>query len=276
MRNQFFLWMCCLLAVSFFGCVSKSQFNAVNDDYQHAKQDISDLEQKLENLHLSLQTSENAEKQCRDTLEKQTERGDTLENQLETSQTQYQSISEQNESLHDTNEELHRSINEKQKVIAIQETVIRLFDDSEQTLQKSIEAQVGEQTLEDSSLPAPTKVVLVNKLLFQSGSASLSEEAKSLLEKLTGILQEKEYTQIQVMGHTDDQPFVPKTDHANNWALSAERAAAVAAFLQERVGVPPERLSATGFGPCRPIASNDTPEGRQQNRRIEIVLQSTE
>jgi chemotaxis protein MotB len=78
------------------------------------------------------------------------------------------------------------------------------------------------------------------------------------------------------MGHTDDQPFVPKTDHANNWALSAERAGAVAAFLQEKIGVPPELLSATGFGPCRPIASNDTPEGRQQNRRIEIVLQSTE
>ena len=58
----------------------------------------------------------------------------------------------------------------------------------------------------------------------------------------------------------------------SNWELSVARATNVARYLQEEAGIPPEIISATGYSEYQPIASNDTPEGKAQNRRIEIVL----
>ena len=65
----------------------------------------------------------------------------------------------------------------------------------------------------------------------------------------------------------------PNAMYATNWELSAARATAVVRFLQESAGVDPERISAIGFGQYRPIASNETNDGRRQNRRIEIVIE---
>jgi chemotaxis protein MotB len=78
---------------------------------------------------------------------------------------------------------------------------------------------------------------------------------------------------VQVQGHTDDVPISGRLAERfpSNWELSAARAVNVARFLQER-GVDPTLLSATGYSEYRPRAGNDTPEGRQQNRRIEILL----
>ena len=66
----------------------------------------------------------------------------------------------------------------------------------------------------------------------------------------------------------------PSAPYETNWELSVSRATAVARFLQEDVGVRPDRISATGFGEHQPIAPNDTEDGRRLNRRIEIFLES--
>ncbi len=75
---------------------------------------------------------------------------------------------------------------------------------------------------------------------------------------------------IRVVGHTDNVP-VAKGQFPSNWELSAMRATTVVRFLQE-TGVAPERMIASGRGEYNPVAPNDTPEGRQKNRRIEIML----
>ena len=269
MSNRYFLWLGCLLSVFFLGCVSKSQFNAVSNDYHLAQEHVSQLEEKLDALELSERKSKGAEKQCQETLRNQIRScRETLDSQVARSQNEFNALSEENE-------ELNRIIKGKQATIALQQTVIRLFDDSEKTLQTSIQEQIDEQNLESATPSLPTKVVLVSKLVFESASASLTDEAKELLGKLTGLLQEKQYTHIRVQGHTDDQPFNTPAANADNWGLSAARATAVVRFLQETVGVPPEQMSATGFGPYQPIATNDTAEGRKQNRRIEIILEET-
>jgi chemotaxis protein MotB len=73
-----------------------------------------------------------------------------------------------------------------------------------------------------------------------------------------------------VEGHTDDVP-IKSAAFPSNWELSAARAIAVVRFLQDQ-GVDPAKLAAAGYGEYQPIAGNDTPEGRAQNRRIEITL----
>jgi len=81
---------------------------------------------------------------------------------------------------------------------------------------------------------------------------------------------------VVVEGHTDNVPLKPalKEKFPSNWELSTARAAAVAHFMQENSGLDPRRLSACGFSYFRPVASNDTVEGRRLNRRIEIILSS--
>ena len=78
-------------------------------------------------------------------------------------------------------------------------------------------------------------------------------------------------TSLTVVGHSDNVPVGEGSRYANNEALSFERAVSTMQFLQQQ-GMPTARLAAAGYGESNPIASNDTPEGRQQNRRVEIVV----
>jgi chemotaxis protein MotB len=77
---------------------------------------------------------------------------------------------------------------------------------------------------------------------------------------------------IRVEGHTDDQPTLG-TRYRDNWDLSASRAASVASYLERAHSIPGNLLSAAGYGESRPVASNDTPAGRELNRRIDLVVE---
>jgi chemotaxis protein MotB len=95
-------------------------------------------------------------------------------------------------------------------------------------------------------------------------AALLSEVADQIPDNIDWI--------IRVDGHTDAQQIGAGGPFANNWELSQARALSVVLYMSEELGIPPSRLAATGFGEFRPVASNDTPEGRAQNRRIELKL----
>ncbi|MCJ7452893.1 MAG: OmpA family protein [Steroidobacteraceae bacterium] len=101
---------------------------------------------------------------------------------------------------------------------------------------------------------------------FAFDSAQLNPQFDSVLDKLAQTLSEYNKTVIQVAGHTDSTG-----SHAYNMKLSLERADSVKAYLESR-GVPGSRLVTIGAGPDYPIASNDTEEGRAQNRRVEITI----
>ena len=77
---------------------------------------------------------------------------------------------------------------------------------------------------------------------------------------------------IRVEGHTDDGP-ITSLRYRNNWDLSAARSATVVSYLEQAHGVSPSRLTAAGMGSSHPLVSNDTPDNRELNRRIEIVLE---
>lgn len=249
MKSTFMMMWAVYITVGFLsGCVSKTQFETVSNDYQAAQR--------------ALETSRAAEVQCR---KDKTE----LSDQIQYNRNEIALLSQRVETS-------NQEIGEKESVISIQNTFIRLFDDSKQTLQTSINEQIAAQKIEAPTTHPPVKVVLVNKLLFESGSAKLGDEGQALLSKLTGLIKGDRYAHIRVHGHTDDRPLKSTSWYATNWELSAARATAVVRFLQETLGVKPERISATGFGQYRPIAANDSDEGRRQNRRIEIILETTE
>jgi chemotaxis protein MotB len=114
----------------------------------------------------------------------------------------------------------------------------------------------------------------MNKILFASGSADITFNGLRVLENLATELKKMEGFEIAVAGHSDNKPLGPKIKdvYYDNLGLSIVRAAAVSRALQ-KMGVSPENLSAAGYSMYRPLTGNDTAEGRQQNRRVEIILQ---
>jgi chemotaxis protein MotB len=114
-------------------------------------------------------------------------------------------------------------------------------------------------------------VEMASAILFPVGSADLSDEGKEALTQVAGILKDISDRAFQVAGHTDNMPI--KNRHfKSNWELSTARAVSVVKHLIEN-GVSAGNLSAAGYAETQPAASNDTEDGKAQNRRIEIVLQ---
>ena len=116
-------------------------------------------------------------------------------------------------------------------------------------------------------------VDLAEKIFFDSGKATLKKEGKEVLKKVGDALKGYENKIIRVVGHTDNVPLAKslQATFPTNWDLSVARATNVVRYLQE-VGIPPERMVPSGRAEYDPVAPNDTPEGRQKNRRIEIML----
>lgn len=114
-------------------------------------------------------------------------------------------------------------------------------------------------------------IQVTNKLLFAQGQVELTEEGIEFLESVATLLKAPSLNerQLRVEGHTDT---VPTESYDSNWEISSLRATNVVEILTGQYEVDPSRLSAVGFGPHRPIASNENEEGRAENRRVEIVI----
>ncbi|TLS36619.1 flagellar motor protein MotB [Pseudalkalibacillus caeni] len=107
--------------------------------------------------------------------------------------------------------------------------------------------------------------------LYGSGQASLSQDAKKLAREISRLLVTDPPRHITVTGHTDNQP-IHNSDFPSNWHLSSERALNFMAELLKNKKLNPRLFSFTGYGEFRPIASNDTAEGRAKNRRVEVLI----
>ncbi len=113
-------------------------------------------------------------------------------------------------------------------------------------------------------------IALSEAAFFQSGSADLQKGTAAALELVGRKLKGQGYD-IVVEGHTDNVPVRSRTYHSN-WELSTARATSVVSYFVEQGEHDPQKLAAAGYGEHRPVASNDTPEGRTRNRRVDIVV----
>lgn len=104
---------------------------------------------------------------------------------------------------------------------------------------------------------------------FAPGDAAINADSENVIKTIAESLQENP-AQIRVEGHTDSTP-IANARYPSNWELSTARAATVLVKLTEH-GIAPERLSAAGYGGFQPVADNSTPDGRAQNRRVDIVV----
>ncbi len=142
-----------------------------------------------------------------------------------------------------------------------------LFRDLALRLRRMVDAGELEIALRNGRMV----LVLPTDVLFDSGRAKVGPRGKEALSQVAGVLATVKDRRFQVAGHTDNDP-IRYSGFESNWELSTARALQVMKLMTEN-GVKPEALSAAGYGEFDPVVSNDTPEHKTRNRRIEIVLQ---
>ena len=172
---------------------------------------------------------------------------------------------------------LKAELDKHKSVVQMQDQVIKLLDDTKKTIESSLKDQMTAQGIELLEQNEPLRVVLVDKILYEPGGLEISSGGKKLLLALVESFKKDDKQHIVIEGHSDNTPIAShlRTRYPSNWELSAARAGAAARFLQSKGRLAPERISIRAYGAYRPLASNDTVEGRRINRRVEIILGPT-
>jgi len=139
-------------------------------------------------------------------------------------------------------------------------------------LEQKLGAEIDDKQIKLQMMEKGLVITVVGDLLFDSGKAKIRPEAFSLLSKVSAVLKDNmAQFNIGIEGHTDNVP-IKHSGYKSNWELSTSRALSVLHYLANDQGISPERLSAIGYGEYRPLVSNETADGRKQNRRVEIVI----
>lgn len=166
------------------------------------------------------------------------------------------------------NDEIARLNEELDALSRAKEELAHAKADLERKLKSELEKGDLEVSMEDRGLV----VTLLDRILFDSGKAKLKESSLPTLNKLADILASKvKDNLIYVEGHTDNVP-IKYSGWRSNWELSTTRATEVVHYFTDKGDIKPERLIACGYGEYHPVASNETAEGREKNRRVEIII----
>ena len=262
--RKFTTFLVVVLAVSMqFACVSKKQYGELETNLAEQQKQTQENYQKLKDTEEKLSEASGLRDQYAEELS-------FLENQLTDLQKTNFELTEQLEITKAENQK-------KSSIIRLQDEVVRQTDETRKKIEIELKDQIEKQEIKLEEMQGKLKVTFIDKILFNTGSVVINDRGKDLLAKIADSLRDNLTQKILVEGHTDNVGIGKelKQRYPTNWELSTARATVVVRFLQEVTGLEPERLSACGYGFYRPLAPNDTEEGRRQNRRIEIILVPT-
>lgn len=277
-RVAFRVCFACLVWSS--ACVTKKSYVELETRYGDATAALSAEQGKTQSLEQALQ-AEQARAQRLEaeiteltvTLEQTRVRAVELEQKLAGSREDYTQLEQQlAETLKDRSK-LKESIGEMRRALALA-TIQRRATEARIAAYKRLlarfQAMIDAGKLQVRIINGRMVIILRSDILFASGSVKISDEGTAAVVELTNILADMPNRAFQVEGHTDNKP-IKTTRFPSNWELAAGRAIAVANVMIG-AGLPASAISAASFGEYAPAASNETEDGRAQNRRIEIVL----
>ncbi len=236
------------------GCVSQARYQALEASLATERAKLQDELAALESQKKDLEKQKTALDQELAALRQEKERGE-----LELA------------ALNDRIAQLEQRTAE---VSAQKDEEINRLKGTYDNLVKDLQSEIQKGEIKVTQIRNRLSVNLVEKVLFDSGRAEVKPQGKEVLKKVGNILSNVKDKEIRIEGYTDNVPIgeALRKRFPTNWELSTQRATNVLRFLQDEGGVDGAHLSAVGYGPFRPVASNKTPDGRAENRRIEIVL----
>jgi len=137
-----------------------------------------------------------------------------------------------------------------------------------------LKKEIENQEITIKAFKDQISVTFVDRILFEFGKATITPEGGKILKKVGGILKNVQGKEIRIVGHTDNIPIMPEYRYKfpTNWELSGARSSAVIRYFQKNIHLDPRNLEAVGRSFYEPIASNETSQGRAQNRRVEIII----
>lgn len=158
-------------------------------------------------------------------------------------------------------------------LVKAREEQVRKVSSTYESLLEKMKSEISQGQVTISELQGKLTVNMVDSVLFDSGKAEVKGGGREILGKVVSILKDVKDKSIRIEGHTDDVQIsrALAQRYPTNWELSAARSINVARFLQDQ-GIDPANLSAVAYGEWKPVATNDTAEGKAKNRRIEIIL----
>ncbi len=271
-RRLTVLAITCLLAA---GCVSKNAFVAKSQEVDLAAVALAKERQEKGELALKVTRLEGqlaeAEKRIAALTGELANDRQALAAARDEVTTTRQALSSAREELTST----RQALGETKEALAERERKLKEATATYDTLVADLKGEIAEGQVKITRLRDTLTVNLVDKILFDSGSTVIKPRGQEVLRKVAQVLKTVTRKRIQIEGHTDNVPVRGRALQARfptNWELSAARATVVARFLEEQGGISPALLAAVGYGEHHSVASNETPEGRAENRRIEIVL----
>ena len=174
----------------------------------------------------------------------------------------------ENKSLKNQVSNLEKQNSESEKVIQEKKQKAEFSEDQ---LRVALKQEIGKGLAEVQREKDRVVVTVGSAGAFSSGSAKLTKQARAIMQKIAKV-SGKGAGQVNVSGHTDDVPLIFGGQFRDNWDLAAARASSVVQELSKAKTIPSEKLKAISFGETKPLEQNDTREGREKNRRIEIEI----
>ena len=193
---------------------------------------------------------------------------------LKDDQSRIQYLEEEVARRHDEIEGLEEKLSALKEKKTLAETKIDQLKSTYEGLIKDFEQQIENQEVTISAYEEKISVTFVDRILFDFGRATITPEGEKILTKAGKTIKMVKDRNIRVVGHTDNISIMKQYQYKfpSNWELSSSRAAAVVRYFQKEGSLDPENLEVVGRSFYDPIASNTTPEGRAQNRRVEIII----
>lgn len=273
------------VALTLQGCVSSETFRLKEQQAERLEKNLE--EQKSENRKLSTRNEQlqgDVQRLSADLKGAIGERDSLavarkgLEESLRsTADSKNRRIAELSQELGERETENRRLKDEMVRVQKIKELEVQKTSKTYEELLEKMKGEISKGEITISELKGKLTVNLVESVLFDSVKAEVKPGGRAVLQKVVEILNTLKDKAIRIEGHTDNVQIGGDLArrYPTNWELSAARAINVTRYLQQQ-GIDPHLLSAVAHGEYRPVASNDTEEGRAKNRRIEIILVSNE
>lgn len=265
LKTSSWFFLALIVFASGYGCVLQSTYDELKENSDRQASGLRSEIAQLNAQRASQEAALSAEKS-------------RLQEEIKALQEQKTDIEAKKESLeHDMaglDEKLHLTEKQAEEIKALKDEEINRLKGTYDNLVKDLQGEIEKGEIKVTQIRNRLSVNLVEKVLFDSGQADVKSKGKEILKKVGTILKDIKGKEIRIEGYTDNIPIggALQKKFPTNWELSAQRATNVLRFLEDEAGVEGGMLSAVGYGPFHPVASNETPQGRAENRRIEILL----
>lgn len=250
-----------MLSVLLTSCVSSKKYADLEDQHSRTKQDLVDVKADLQ--------------ACLVEKDHLMELNNSLKEDKARSLQQVENLTVLTQSSSDNIKEVIAQLSEKDKYINGVRDAMTKKDSINLALafqlKKDLAAGIQDEDIQIEVEKTVVYISIADKMLFKSGSATVSDRAKEVLGKVATVVNGKPEMEVQVEGYTDNVP-ISTNNMKDNWDLSVARATSVVRVLQNDFEVAPSRLIAAGRSEYVPLATNDTAEGRSINRRTRIVI----